>query len=344
MPDTPGTTPSELAGLLLVKPDDGSADAGSGGVSDTPAAQAGGETDGADWDADAEAGNLIEGQEAADAGTDDADAPDSDTEAAGADPDQQAGDDEPRYTVTIDGEEKQVSLKEALAGYQRTEDYTRKTQQIAAERQALADEAARVAANRDQYAASLQALQEHIGPESKEPTAAEWDALRGEDPDRFAVEWADFQRRQEARKTVKAEQERVANEKQAEQSAQFKQFVDGQRDLLMKAFPEWKEPKKFNDGVLAIRTYAKTAGFTDVELDNAYDHRVLVLADKARRFDDLMAKREKVQKRLDNAPDMPAPSGRSHAPTRKQAAKADAQKRFDRSGKIDDAIPLLMKG
>ena len=44
---------------------------------------------------------------------------------------------EPAYTVKIDGEEQQVSLEELQQGYQRQADYTRKTQEIAAERDRL---------------------------------------------------------------------------------------------------------------------------------------------------------------------------------------------------------------
>lgn len=41
------------------------------------------------------------------------------------------------FTVKVGGEEMQVSLEEALSGYQRQADYTQKTQQLAAEREQL---------------------------------------------------------------------------------------------------------------------------------------------------------------------------------------------------------------
>lgn len=45
--------------------------------------------------------------------------------------------DEPRFTVKVDGVEEAVTLDELLNGYSRQADYTRKTQEIAAERQRL---------------------------------------------------------------------------------------------------------------------------------------------------------------------------------------------------------------
>ncbi len=41
------------------------------------------------------------------------------------------------YTIKVDGEQQQVSLEELQSGYQRQADYTRKTQELASERQRL---------------------------------------------------------------------------------------------------------------------------------------------------------------------------------------------------------------
>lgn len=45
----------------------------------------------------------------------------------------------PTYKVTVEGEELEVTLDEALNGYQRQSDYTRKTQALASDRERLAD-------------------------------------------------------------------------------------------------------------------------------------------------------------------------------------------------------------
>lgn len=44
---------------------------------------------------------------------------------------------EPAYTIKVDGEEQQVTLEELQNGYQRQADYTRKTQEVAAEKERL---------------------------------------------------------------------------------------------------------------------------------------------------------------------------------------------------------------
>ena len=65
---------------------------------------------------------------------------------------------EPAYTVKIDGEEQQVSLEELQQGYQRQADYTRKTQEIAAERDRLQQAEAIVSALEHDPEGTLQTL------------------------------------------------------------------------------------------------------------------------------------------------------------------------------------------
>jgi len=65
---------------------------------------------------------------------------------------------EPGYVVKVDGEEQQVTLEELQQGYQRQADYTRKTQEIAAERERLAQAEAIVSALEYDPAGTLDTL------------------------------------------------------------------------------------------------------------------------------------------------------------------------------------------
>ena len=65
---------------------------------------------------------------------------------------------EPGYVVKIDGEEQQVTLEELPQGYQRQADYTRKTQEIAAERDRLQQAEAIVSALEHDPEGTLQTL------------------------------------------------------------------------------------------------------------------------------------------------------------------------------------------
>lgn len=67
------------------------------------------------------------------------------------------------FTVKVDGEDVQVTRDELLNGYSRQQDYTRKTQQLAAEREQYSQLAALAAALDRDPAGTLAALQEAYG-------------------------------------------------------------------------------------------------------------------------------------------------------------------------------------
>ena len=64
-----------------------------------------------------------------------------------------------RIPVKVNGEEVLVPLTEAISGYSRTQDYTQKTQALAAEREAVAQAAALQAALDEDPTATLAVLQ-----------------------------------------------------------------------------------------------------------------------------------------------------------------------------------------
>ena len=90
---------------------------------------------------------------------------------------------EPAYTVKVDGEEAQVTLEELQQGYQRQADYTRKTQEIAAERQRLQQAEAIVSALEYDPAGTLNSLANSFNvdvgnrsmPQQEEVIPSSWD-------------------------------------------------------------------------------------------------------------------------------------------------------------------------
>ena len=70
---------------------------------------------------------------------------------------------EPSYTVKIDGEEHRVTLDELQKGYQRQADYTRKTQEVASERERLQQAEAIVSALESDPEGTLGTLAQTFG-------------------------------------------------------------------------------------------------------------------------------------------------------------------------------------
>ena len=109
---------------------------------------------------------------------------DETTDEQSEDSDETEEDEQPQvFTVKVDGKEIDVTLDELQKGYSRTQDYTRKTQQIAETRKAVEAEAAAIRAEREQYAQLLGALQQQLETAGEQPI--DWERLYAEDP----IEW-----------------------------------------------------------------------------------------------------------------------------------------------------------
>jgi uncharacterized protein YeeX (DUF496 family) len=76
--------------------------------------------------------------------------------------------------LQVDGEEVSVPIKEALAGYQRQADYTRKTQELSEQRKQVEFAAALAQSLQEDPATTLQALQQHYGVVAQPEVEEQW--------------------------------------------------------------------------------------------------------------------------------------------------------------------------
>jgi hypothetical protein len=76
--------------------------------------------------------------------------------------------------LQVDGQEVQVPLQEALAGYQRQADYTRKTQELSEQRKQVEFAATLAQSLEQDPAGTLQALQQHYGVATQPEVEDEW--------------------------------------------------------------------------------------------------------------------------------------------------------------------------
>jgi hypothetical protein len=76
--------------------------------------------------------------------------------------------------LQVDGQEVQVPLQEALAGYQRQADYTRKTQELSEQRKQVEFAATLAQSLQEDPAGTLQALQQHYGVKAQPEVEDEW--------------------------------------------------------------------------------------------------------------------------------------------------------------------------
>jgi len=245
------------------------------------------------------------------------------------------------FTVKVDGKEVAVTLEELQNGYSRTQDYTRKTQQIAEVRKQVEQETQAVRAERQQYAQLLGALQAQL--QATEPQV-DMDRLYNEDP----IEWVRtkevMRERQEKALAIQAEQQRLSQLSQYEQQRAMEEQLSKEKDALLAALPEWRDPKKAQAEKALVVESAKAAGFSEDDLKSVYDHRLVLLLRKAGLYDQMVSKRQGIKPVVNNGPRPAKPGAAGRVSTTTESTRT--KQRLAKTGRVDDAasaIELLLR-
>ena len=290
--------------------------------------------------------DSLEGESAAPADTsaEDADATDDVTDGEQLEESEDSEEEKPdqTFTVKVDGTEVTVTLDELQKGYSRTQDYTRKTQQIAEIRRQVESEAEAIRAERSQYAQLLGALESQV-QQAAQPNI-DWDRLYQEDP----IEWVrqkEVMRENQAKsQAIQFEQQRLAEISQQEQAQQMQSFLAQQRDELLKVLPDWKDPNKAKKEKELLIDFGQKAGFSADELKNIFDHRVVNVLRKAALYEQMMTKRQNIKPVTNNGPRPAKPGAAGRVSTTSEATRA--KQRLAKSSRVNDAasaIELLLK-
>jgi hypothetical protein len=239
-----------------------------------------------------------------------------------------------KVKVKIDGVETEVTLDEALKGYSRTADYTRKTQAAAAERKAFETEQVAVRGERQKYATYLtqleQAIQQNSAPEP------DWAKLQQTaTPEEFASEYARYQIHSDEMTQLKAEKDRAVAAVNADQQKALETHIAGEHEKLLAALPDWKDEKVATTERAKMVAYADKLGWTQEDLGKVTDHRNLLLLRKAMLYDESQAKKPVIQARIDKI--RTATPGPAATPKPKVSDTTKARLRLANTGKVEDA-------
>lgn len=245
------------------------------------------------------------------------------------------------YTVKVDGKEIDVTLDELQKGYSRTQDYTRKTQQIAETRKAVEAEASAIRAEREQYAQLLGALKQQL--ESTE-APIDMDRLYNEDPIEWVRQSEVMRQKQDKLAAIQSEQQRLSQLTAQQRAQEMQAHLASQQEALIQAVPEWKDSKKAQAEKALLVEFGKKIGFSDDELKNVYDHRAVIALRKAALYDQMMSKRGQIKPVINNGPRPAKPSAAGRVSTTTESTRA--KQRLAKSGRVNDAasaIELLLK-
>ena len=240
----------------------------------------------------------------------------------------------PRYKVKASGEEVEVELDELIKGYQQGTDYTKKSQALAEQRKAIEAERSHleyVKQERQAYAQKLQALDSFL---TQQHQGVDLEVLKETDPIGYAVAVAEQSQREKQLAVVRNEQQRIAQQQQAEQQSQLQNHLRQESEKLVSLIPELATPQ--GDAVRKqIRDYAKSVGWSDQELSSVYDSRAVMTLYKAMKYEQLQKSKPELNKKLVAAPKMMR-SGTS-APQARSSQDKQVMQRLRETGKVADA-------
>ena len=247
----------------------------------------------------------------------------------------QENSEEPVYTVTIDGTDYEVTQDELIQGYQRNADYTRKTQELAAEKQQSSDFVERSKKDVETKLARLDQLNQAAQSQLQQEYAQiDFEKLYEEDPAEAA--------RLEHKMRKKNEQlQQVQKQTQELQTQEFSKYLEEQQKQLSVKVPEMNHPEKGSEFKKQMRNYLSSVGFNNQEIDSVYDHRYVLLVRDAMNYRNLQKAKPEIKKKAVNAPKV-VRGGVSKSKGQQQAEVRRQQlSKLRKTGKVADAAKLF---
>ena len=239
------------------------------------------------------------------------------------------------FEVKSDGQTHQVTLQELKDSFSKGQNYTRKSQALADDRTSFENEKAEISQLREQ---ALQALEfaRQKQPQQPERDSEYWNNLKDTDPVQFLIEREAVRDAQLQNQGIEQEYAKLNNQKEAEQTENLKTYINGQKEKLLELIPEWKDSKLADKEKKLVMSFGLKEGFTQTELDQAYDSRAVSTMRKAALWDQLQEKKKGIKpvKRQSMKP-----GSKSGDPTKIKSGKA--MERLKKTGSVDDAAAVF---
>lgn len=161
------------------------------------------------------------------------------------------------------------------------------TAKAAEERKAAEAERAQAAQERTHYARQLQQLIPTLASQVNDEFAnIDWVKLSKDDPADYVAKRAQYDARMGALEAAQREAARLEQARRGEFEQQRHAHMVEQREKLLEALPDLKDPAKGEKLTKALVSYAKQLGFADDQIESIHDHKSWVVLNKARLYDE----------------------------------------------------------
>jgi hypothetical protein len=248
--------------------------------------------------------------------------------------------------VKVNGEEMEVSLAEALDGYQRLEDYREKTAGVAEDRKAFEAEREAVTAERKHYADQLGPFIQQFGQRLAQDDAKLNDMLNPDsvsyDPEGYVREKARLDVEKQQLDNARQEHDRIQQQQQNEAHQTFLADVAEHEKALIEAVPDWgKDPEMAKKDLADIRAYAVSQGAPKELVDQEFRSYTLLLARKAMLYDQAQKKTPATLKKVRKLPKVMKSGAKKEKVDPKARQHRVNMDRLRKSGSVKDAAAIF---
>ena len=247
---------------------------------------------------------------------------------------------EPVYTVKVDGREKQVSLDELLRGYSGQEYIQKGMAENAEARKQVEALVQQTNQERQQLQSMMQQLQqEGIPPVPEYPS----EELRASDPLGYLEAEAEYRRAVDKRRAWEQQAQALAQQQQQQQRYQQAQRLEQEAARLAEWMPEFADPQKRDAVMMDITTKAKKHyKLTDEMLSTVQTAEEVAILRDALRYREAVARKDQAKAKVADKPPVAKPSAKKSAQTDKQRQRKQAKANMQKRGGIDDVANFLL--
>lgn len=253
-----------------------------------------------------------------------------------------------RLKTKVDGVEGEATLRDVIKSYQLEKSLTKRSEAFAAEQKAFKEQQESLTTQFDERLAVAEKLTMLMEERLKgDISGIDWDTLRQENPAQFAVLKQDFIERigevESVKQNIISQREKDLQKQREEFVERHKAFVKENAEKLVEAVPSFKDEEVRRKELGELRNYLKTQSISEQEIAQISDYRILLLARKAKAFDDMQTKANPAKAKAKSAPKFTKPSARK---TKAQVAHDEFKAKANRlksTGKVKDLAALLLE-
>lgn len=252
------------------------------------------------------------------------------------------------FEAIVDGEKKDVSLKDLATSFQMQGHVNNKSMALENERKEFANERARIGEELQKRAEGIEGMSKLLENQLVgEYNGIDWETLRSTDPAEYTALRQDFSDRakqlQHQKQLVAEETKRNLETTQQENAKQLQEHIQQEFGKLLESNPEWKDEAKYKTDMTNIKSFVtETYNFTEEDLNVVTDHRLMNLIKDAYAYRN--GKKSAEGKKVKSIPKFQKPGVNRTSAKNLEKARAVKSKRaaVRKSGSVQDVANLLL--